>query len=84
MEKESKVRIKDIPLKRLVPTNSEEFTEAQLSPIRMSMESINMLEPLVVCEENETALIIDGNKRYFILLEAGVESVPCIVSVHRI
>lgn len=79
MEKKSAMVIKDIPLSRLVATNPKKFTGDQLASIRMSLEAIGMSEPLIVHEEGETALIIDGNKRYFILLEAGIESAPCVL-----
>jgi len=80
MEKKSKMVIKDIPLSRLETTNTRKFSNRDLTPIRTSMEEIGMLEPLVVYEEGETFLISDGNKRYYILLEAGIESVPCILA----
>jgi len=79
MEKKSMMNTKDIPLSRLVATNPSKFRSNALVPIRMSMEVIGMSEPLVVYEEGEQALIIDGNKRYFILLEAGIESAPCVL-----
>ena len=80
MEQKSEMTAKDISLSRLVATNSKKFTLRDLAPIRMSIEEIGMLEPLIVYDEGETALIIDGNKRYFILLGAGIESVPCILA----
>jgi ParB-like chromosome segregation protein Spo0J len=80
MEQKSEMTAKDISLSRLVATNSRKFTNRDLAPIRMSMEEIGMLEPLTVYEEGETALIIEGNKRYFILLGAGIESAPCILA----
>ena len=79
MEKKSLMKLKDIPLDRLVATNTKKFSNSELGPIRMSMEAIGMSEPLIIHDEGETALIIDGNKRYFILLEAGIESAPCVL-----
>ena len=79
MEKKSLMTFKDISLSRLVTSNPKKFTNSQLTKIRTSLEEIGMSEPFVVYDEGETALIIDGNKRYFILLEAGIESVPCVL-----
>ena len=79
MEKKSKMSAKDISLDRLVMSNSRQITKSVLAPLRMSIEEIGMLEPLLVYEEGETALIIDGNKRYLILLAAGIEYAPCIL-----
>lgn len=79
MEKKSEIIVKDIPLKKLVPTNTKKFSSNDLVPIRVSMETVGMLEPLSVCEDGETFLVVGGNKRYQILLEGGHESVPCIL-----
>ncbi len=79
MEKKSTILVKDIPLSRLVPTNSKKFTKPELARVRTSMEAIGMTEPLCVYEKGEEALISDGNKRYFILLEAGMASAPCVL-----
>lgn len=80
MKQKSEMTAKDIPLSRLIATNPRKFSSRDLALVRMSMEEIGMLEPLTVYEEGETALIIDGNKRYFILLGAGIESAPCILA----
>ncbi|HBT77775.1 MAG TPA: hypothetical protein DEB39_12815 [Planctomycetaceae bacterium] len=79
MEMKSMMNAKDIPLSRLVASNPKKFRESDLAGIRMSLEQIGMLEPLIVHDEGATALIVDGNKRYFILLEAGIESAPCVL-----
>jgi hypothetical protein len=79
MEKKSDIITKDIPLSRLVPTNTEKFKPNDLASIRMSMEAIGMLESLSVYEEGEKALIVDGHKRFAIMLEEGHESAPCVL-----
>jgi DNA invertase Pin-like site-specific DNA recombinase len=40
----------------------------------------DMIEPLVVCEQGETFLVSDGNKRYRILRDAGFKTAPCVVT----
>jgi ParB-like chromosome segregation protein Spo0J len=79
MEKKSTIIIKDIPLSRLVPTNPKPFKKEDLARVRRSLEGIEMLEPFVVCENGETFLISDGNKRYYIFRDAGIESAPCVL-----
>jgi ParB-like chromosome segregation protein Spo0J len=83
-EKKSAMNVKDIPLDLLESSCPRKTTNFHLNPIRKSMSEIGMLEPLLVYEkvENETKkyLIIDGNKRFRILVESGGhESVPCIL-----
>ena len=79
MERKSTIIIKDIPLSRLEPTNPKPFTNEELARVRRSLEGIEMLEPFVVCERGETFQISDGNKRYFIFRDAGIESAPCVL-----
>jgi hypothetical protein len=79
MEKKSETIAKDIPLSRLMPTNTEKISQRDLEPIRMSMKAIGMLEPLSVCEDGDQVLIVDGHKRYAILKECEHESVPCVL-----
>ena len=79
MEKKSEIIIKDIPLSRLEPT-SPNIKDRELAGIRMSMEGVGMLEPLVVCAKGEVFQISDGNKRYRILCDEGFESAPCVVT----
>ncbi|MGL4595456.1 MAG: hypothetical protein ACRCUY_12085 [Thermoguttaceae bacterium] len=81
MEEKSQMRVMDIPLSRLIPTNTRKFTEKELIKTRKSIEAIGMVEPFCVSEDGDSFLIDDGNKRYFILLDAGVESAPCVVVV---
>jgi len=42
-----------------------------------------MIEPLVVYPDGEDYVILEGVQRYRILLELGVEVVPCILGKHR-
>jgi ParB-like chromosome segregation protein Spo0J len=79
MEKKSEIIVKDIPMNRLVPTNTKKFSLNDLDSIRMSMEAIEMLEPLSVCKDGEKYLVVGGNKRYQVLLEDGHESAPCVL-----
>jgi len=82
MKKKSEIIIKDIPLSRLEPTNPAPFKPHDLAEVRRSMETVEMMEFLVVCKKGEIFLISDGNKRYQIMLEEGHETAPCIVTSH--
>jgi len=79
MEKKSEMIVKDIPMSRLVPTNTEKINPQELALIRKSMEAIGMSELLSVYEEGEKAYIVDGHKRYHILRTDGYESAPCVL-----
>ena len=79
MEKKSEMIVKDIHISRLVPTNTEKINSQELALIRTSMEALGMSELLSVYEEGEKAYIVDGHKRYHILLTDGHESVPCVL-----
>jgi len=81
MEKQSEMNQKDIPLTQLTPTNEKTFKKPCLDRIRKSMAAIGMVESLQVYEEKSgEILIIDGNKRYFILLAAGNATAPCVLT----
>jgi len=72
---------KDISLEKLTPTNSEIFSKSCLDKIQMSMESLWMVEALQVYEEESgEILIIDGNKRFQILVAAGHTTAPCVLT----
>jgi len=81
MTKKSEMTHKDIPLERLTQTNTKIFTKSCLDKIRKSVETIGLVESLQVYEEeNGEILIIDGNKRFQILVAAGHTTAPCVLT----
>ena len=80
MTKKTEMTHKDISLEKLTPTNSGSFSKPCLDKIQKSMETIGMVESLQVYEEeNGETLIIEGNKRFQILLAAGHTTAPCVL-----
>ena len=72
---------KDIPIQKLIPTNTENIRKSDIQKLRTSLEAIGMVESLQVYEEESgDVLIIEGNKRFQILAGAGHTTAPCILT----
>jgi ParB family transcriptional regulator, chromosome partitioning protein len=69
----------DIPIVRLKPRNERKVTKKQLYRIEASLKAVGLIEPLIVYPQEDDYEILDGYLRYIILLDMGVETVPCIV-----
>lgn len=74
-------RCEDIPLIRLRKIKSRKIDDKAFARIRKSIIEIGLLEPLLVrpCEEEGYFDILDGDWRYDILMELGLETAPCYV-----
>lgn len=74
------LRCEDIPLVRLKKLKCRKIDMQTLSRIRASIEELGLLEPLLVTpiEENDFG-ILDGDGRYDVLMEMGMETAPCII-----
>lgn len=73
----------DVPIVRLVPRHERSVKKIQLKRIEASLRSVGLIEPLIVYPDGENYEILDGCLRYRILLEMGVETVPCLVNPKR-
>jgi hypothetical protein len=73
----------DVPIVRLVPRHERSVKKTQLKRIEASLRSVGLIEPLIVYPDGENYEILDVCLRYRILLEMGVESVPCLVNPTR-
>jgi ParB family transcriptional regulator, chromosome partitioning protein len=73
----------DIPLVLLRPRHDRKISRREYERIRASIIAIGLIEPLVVFPENDYYIILNGHQRYRILLELGVETVPCIFGQQR-
>ncbi len=73
------VHAEDVPIVRLKPLSERKIRRCEYERIKASIEAVGLIEPLVVSPENGSFLILDGVQRYRILLELGVEAVPCII-----
>ena len=73
----------DIPVMRLRPLRERTITKREHERIAATIRSVGLLEPLVVYQEGEDYVILDGVQRYRVLLEMGVEVVPCVLGKER-
>lgn len=69
----------DVPIVQLKPLSERKIRRRDYDRIKASIETVGLIEPLVVSPENGSFLILDGVQRYRILLDLGVEAVPCII-----
>jgi ParB family transcriptional regulator, chromosome partitioning protein len=69
----------DLPIVKLVPRTERKWTKKYYQRIEASIRAVGLLEPLLVYAHGDHYEILDGYLRYLILLEMGVEMVPCLV-----
>ncbi|MGE3182136.1 MAG: ParB/RepB/Spo0J family partition protein [Phycisphaerae bacterium] len=74
-----KLNPRDIPIVKLIPRYERKVKKRDYERIAASILAVGLIEPLVVCPEGDGFEILNGHVRYQILLEMGVESVPCLV-----
>ena len=74
---------RDIPLVLLRPRHERKISKREHERIRASILAVGLIEPLVVFPENDHFIILNGHQRYRILLELGVETVPCIFAQQK-
>jgi ParB-like chromosome segregation protein Spo0J len=74
---------RDLPIVKLVPRTERKIGKKDLQRLKASLQATGLLEPLVVFDQGDNYLILDGQQRYEILLEWGVETVPCLVWKER-
>ncbi len=73
----------DISIVKLVPRNERKVAKKYRERIEASLRAVGLIEPLIVFPVNDGYEILDGALRYRILLDLGVESVPCLVHKTR-
>ena len=73
-------RCEDIPLIKLKKVKRRKIDQTTFARIRTSIKEVGLLEPLLVCQStNGYYDILDGELRYDVLMEMGLETVPCII-----
>ncbi len=82
-QNESLVKGLDLPIVRLKPRVTRDISNREFQRIAASIRSVGLIEPLIVFPENGDYVILDGYQRYKILLEMGVERVPCLIWKER-
>ena len=69
----------DIPIVKLVPRNDRKVNAKSRKRLEASLRAVGLIEPLIVFPLDDNYEILDGVLRYHILLDMGVEVVPCLV-----
>lgn len=69
---------RDIPILQLRPRHERKISKREYERMRASILAVGLIEPFVVFPEDDHYVILNGHQRYRILLELGVETVPCI------
>ena len=73
----------DISIVKLIPRSERKVAKKYRQRIEASLRAVGLIEPLIVYPINDSFEILDGSLRYRILLDLGVESVPCLVHSTR-
>lgn len=77
------VRGMDVSIVRLVPRTERKVAKKYRQRIEASLRAVGLIEPLIVFPIKDGYEILDGALRYRILLDLGVETVPCLVYSSR-
>lgn len=77
------VHAQDVPIVKLRPRSERKVSKRQRARIEASLRVVGLIEPLLVFPLGDDYEILDGCLRYRILLELGVESVPCLIAKER-
>lgn len=76
------VEVVEIPTDRIEPdpANPNQMTESVLEALRQDIESKGFVQPVLVRPtEDHGYVIVDGEHRWRVLRDAGIETVPCVV-----
>jgi ParB family chromosome partitioning protein len=73
----------DLPIVKLVPRSERNIQQKYRQRIEASIKAVGLIDPLIVFPLGDTYEILDGALRYRILLDLGVESVPCLIHTSR-
>lgn len=73
----------DISIVKLVPRNERKIAKKYRQRIEASLRAVGLIDPLIVFPLEDGYEILDGALRYRILLDHGVEMVPCLIHNQR-
>lgn len=73
----------DISIVKLIPRSERKVAKKYRQRIESSLRAVGLIEPLIVFPLKDGYEILDGVLRYRILLDLGVESVPCLIHSTR-
>ena len=74
---------RDLPIVKLVPRSERKVVKRDYQRLEASLRAVGLLEPLLVYDQGETFEVLEGRLRYRILLDMGIETVPCLVRKER-
>ena len=77
------IQRRDIPLALLRSSQDRKISNQHYERLRASILAVGLIEPLLVFPEDDYYIILNGHQRYRILLELGVETVPCIFAPEK-
>ena len=83
ISKEKPLRGIDISIVKLVPRNERKVAKKYRQRIEASLKAVGLIDPLIVYPLEDGYEILDGALRYRILLDLGVETVPCLIHNSR-
>jgi hypothetical protein len=73
------VRGVDISIVKLFPRHERKVPKKYRQRIEASVRAVGLIDPLIVFPLENGYEILDGALRYRILLDLGIESVPCLI-----
>lgn len=73
----------DVSLDQLRPLRERKVTTREFQRIQASIESIGLIEPLIIFADTEGYVILDGVQRFKALKALGVKIAPCIIGRQR-
>ena len=73
----------DVPIVKLTPLRKRTVSKKNYTKLLANIKAVGLIEPLCVCQEGDQYFILDGYIRYTVLLELGIETVPCLVLASR-
>jgi len=79
MSKASAVKLIDVPIVKLTPARKRKVSKKAYAKLMANIKAVGLIEPLCVFEEGDQYTILDGYIRYQVLLDLGVQTVPCQV-----
>jgi ParB family chromosome partitioning protein len=79
----AKVKGVDVSIVKLTPLRKRTISKKNYAKLVANIRAVGLIEPLCVCQEGGQYFILDGYIRYTVLLELGVETVPCLVLPSR-
>jgi len=79
MNKAGSIKQMDIPIVKLTPVRTRKVPAKAYARLMANIKAVGLIQPLCVYKEGDQYLILDGYVRYQVLMELGVEVVPCLI-----